>query len=496
MPRVVRQSSMRNELSRGASQANAPSLLEQVLSNTAANPYAGLLENVMDRTQFGRNSELLDKVLRRTENDRLAGEYARRQPGSVGSPWAPRTAPAPLRNAVGGILGRLGMLHHIGGVLAGLIGAGQTDLTGNALIDAVMRWALGLENSDVAMAATEAGPPTMNWNGVAFVCGPLGDPDWFLNGVGQACGGPVGGIAPGSAPHQFPIGSLPASGSGMFQRYIGYVAPFHRWFNVARGSWTTAADKPAMEPGAAATPALLPQHLRRLPWREIARLRQPQNKTMPRAKTQNDWPLGYKAQNELEAELRPMPRPQPKPERQGPPKVPRYTNRTRELKVRMAPYKRMLVVKALEGITESCDAISAIYKAMPAERRREWRNDWVREEFANGVKRPSRDIPCDEKAKLIFQHYDEIDVDQMIRELIWETISDELIGQFGQWQAKALGDLTGRSQVTFGWTQPTGPGDNTSQQDGMNGIRSDNPLANTGPPKPFMDWLQGVITGR
>lgn len=508
IPRVVRRSAPEGALSRQPVATHRQSLLDQVLSLPPGS--SGLLEQVLDETLTGRDRQTLDDVLRRTDDERARGEGRWGRPGSGAAPRAPAPAPTMPHGAVRDHLGKMGRGSDASKVIGGLIQRGQLGLRGLPLfmaINAILR----LLDRDPQTA-----PGKASWYFSA---------DWELvKDCEETANGPY---------HFSASGLCNIWNSGTFMTADGVPSNYRQPVsdplvrNTSRATWWDVRLSPT-------NPAFSNIGTRRsYIWRGVTQPRtdltgpvlkpgvppvleiddQPKGKDSPWQRTEqglrlakraSPWPLSWAGSNGT-----PPPPPAPPgetveappglprrgiprlPGRPRPARPPRY--RGRERKVRMAPYKQWLMVKVLEGITEACDAVSAIYNALPAQTRRAERSAWVQGEFARGVQRPSRSMPCDEKAASIARNWREIDVEQMVRELAWEFTSDFLVGKMGQIQSEALGNLTGRSQPTFGWTQPTGEDDRTGWQRGD--IRSDNPLANTGPPKPFMDWLQGVITG-
>lgn len=136
---------------------------------------------------------------------------------------------------------------------------------------------------------------------------------------------------------------------------------------------------------------------------------------------------------------------EPAPHWAKPKRQVKVRNRRPERKLKMPLYKRVLFVWALEQITEASDLLGAVYKALPQEVRRACRQRWVEGEFARGVRRPAKVPPASVQAACIRDNWRFLDAEGVYREVVWESLSDLLVGAVGQAVASASAGIHRRS---------------------------------------------------
>lgn len=160
----------------------------------------------------------------------------------------------------------------------------------------------------------------------------------------------------------------------------------------------------------------------------------------------------------------PSPRPvpststQPLPLRPGGKPVRVLTRR--EAKLRMPAYRRALVVQALENTLEGCDLVDALFKALPQVVQRAARQRWVEGEFARGVERPNRKMPCEAQAAAVFEHRRFLEGEAVLREVVWMNMEDWAYGVLGKPTAEAVSRVQARSGGTIspGYEHSLAPG--------------------------------------
>ena len=164
-----------------------------------------------------------------------------------------------------------------------------------------------------------------------------------------------------------------------------------------------------------------------------------------------------------------------------PPELPRVTDKPvkrpkieRERKIRVPPWKQQSIVKLLSGVTEACDAIEAVFNALPREVKRAERQRWVEREFKRGVRRPTKGMPCSQKLVSIYRNAKYLSPEGVVRELLWQQIEDYLYALRSQLLGNAARE---RNQL--------GPGGWTAlQEDGWSNFRYD------------LERYEQLVTGR
>lgn len=455
----------------------------QQVVQVAPAPAPSLLDLVIQETIDAPNRKILERVLRRTEIDQLWRRMAARAPAaSVVTARAARALP--------------------------LLAGGPISAIGRTVLQEIIRQ--GIEEQVIAewlqspAAQQAAQNPGSQWTAGGRVT--FADPRWVLTqGPG---GGDVFTTTGISGPYPNSTGTTFAWNTwyefGLFPGAVAYEATYQgplvpppgdfvTWYSswTWTGPGTTPADGVALRPTTESTPPLPmdgERGTRRRSWREAVQ------------KAINEWPLGRVTSNRLRDDA------DGSGDRQGPPggaadgpgwftapRPPdgppeRFPTRARERKLKMMPYKKWLFVKALETATEACDLIGAVYNALPTQIRRIHRQRWVEGEFKRGVKRPTRQPPCLEKAKGIFENWRFLEVDAVVREILWEQVQDFLIGKIGEKQANALATIAKRSAPSFNM-------DAMANWEGRGEGPNTNAFHNT-VPEPLMNWLQEQITQR
>lgn len=101
-----------------------------------------------------------------------------------------------------------------------------------------------------------------------------------------------------------------------------------------------------------------------------------------------------------------------------------------------APQLLEMAKKAMDNTTETCDAVDAIWSALPGDVK------WV----------PGQPQACGEKALAIVRHWNKIDIGQAVTNLVINHYGDKVVGGLMRARQDALGRLG-----TRGWRMPIGP---------------------------------------
>ena len=105
-----------------------------------------------------------------------------------------------------------------------------------------------------------------------------------------------------------------------------------------------------------------------------------------------------------------QPLPTPEPHLREPP-----GSNTRERKVVDGGQALRNLRKVFHSMTEACDAIQAVYEALP-------------ENVRKAEKKSKRYSKCSHQANVLYRHWDEVDINQAIENLIKNHIEDKIIG--------------------------------------------------------------------
>lgn len=165
---------------------------------------------------------------------------------------------------------------------------------------------------------------------------------------------------------------------------------------------------------------------------------------------------------------RSRPRARPRPVARGEPR-PRPVEE-REHKTKFGSRAAIPILRAIGLSTEAFDMVGAIYRALPAAKRRQWRREL-------GFIGPA------EKAYLIWTHYEEIDMDLAIKYLVREMMTDSIYARV----SRRVGRHYGQTAQT-----PTGP-QTGSWDDTISDAISDYVFEETGEyPKSLSDAFDAI----
>lgn len=159
----------------------------------------------------------------------------------------------------------------------------------------------------------------------------------------------------------------------------------------------------------------------------------------------NAWPQGYAAgyaMPEGQADLFRVDE-QEAAERSDTPTRPKPG--VHELKLTMRVYKKLVAVRVMEQLTEATDAVGAVFRALPKDVQRAVRQRWVERQFNMGVDRPAKSLPTLDKIDAIIAYRHLLDPEGIVRELLFETWSDAVIGTVGHTVSAAASNLIKRS---------------------------------------------------
>lgn len=110
----------------------------------------------------------------------------------------------------------------------------------------------------------------------------------------------------------------------------------------------------------------------------------------------------------------------------SPPKPTRPPKGTQERKKRWFGMGALgIAKKIMRGTTEGCDAVDAVWKALPGKRK------WV----------PGQPQGCAEKMQALWAHFDEVDIPQALVNLVQMHYEDKLWGKYFKASDKAFGGL-------------------------------------------------------
>lgn len=112
---------------------------------------------------------------------------------------------------------------------------------------------------------------------------------------------------------------------------------------------------------------------------------------------------------------------------------------------------RSLLGKLLNAVTEGDDALTAIWKAIPAKHRTY--TDKQRAQFRQSVRlfRPSPQTP-QQMLKDVYKHFDKIDWDKAVSNLVQNHFSDKVIGRLGKGAGKFSRSVGSIKGVQSGYT--------------------------------------------
>lgn len=457
--------------------------------------HGSLLDAVIKETLERPDREVFERALRRTE---AVGRYARRAAarGIVGP--IPAGAEAALRSARlarGFLGGPLGMT--AAAVLEAAIQQGYLD---DLAADLLRAFGLG----DRARGpAGEAGYLMIPGTGIYFPSGwaeycsdqPYGNVEHIGLTGGNGCGGitTTGALTLEEMQSQF---TRPGPYYASHDIHQGGFWSTSVWERDGPDDWAQTTltrtwewTQPTAYLGTPEHDAALPQVQPQPVPDERPRRRMDASWRKAVQKAVNEWPLSWEGSYSA-----PMRREQddsggakgpgddgPGGDPQVPPglrmrpqrvRIPRYSRRSRERKLRIGRYHRSLLFKVLEGLTEVCDAVGALYNALPGCVRRATRGNYVQREFEKGNRRPAKDVPCNLKAAAVARYWRLLSPSGVVRELLWEWLQDQVIGRSSQAfaQGVALG-LQGRRSpalMQHDW-RPMGEGEKEGS--------GDNPLA-------------------
>lgn len=122
--------------------------------------------------------------------------------------------------------------------------------------------------------------------------------------------------------------------------------------------------------------------------------------------------------------------------------------------------------RTLEAMTETGDAIGALFNALPPDIRRAMRREYLNTFFGEDdvwdfghSKRPPRELPVAWQLRALQRHWREIDPMGAVRELAWETVSDTVYGLMGRASVAAQERAIRRfaTNVSPGFEHPLSP---------------------------------------
>lgn len=459
----------------------APSLLDMVLQETLDRP--------------GR--ELFEKVLRRTEVEMLGRRMAAR------NPWAEAARAAPRAQALAKLSGAY---RHLGSaaveyaieeaIRSGALPDGFSEASQLGILEQILQQ-MGAQGMSVEPLVYGGGAYTwVTPDGWELATVPSEEPNivaisrafpWVrttdLAQVGSLW--TSGGLDPdlwisdsaiSSSVPTWRLNAWTSANEGASPRLL---------VTVARNLSYVAGDPvPEFVPEANALPGGFPLGVAPAPaWKAAAGTRA---SDWPYGKTANNkgppGPPGAGGLNTQEDEDRRRLR-----RRIPPPRVPPRPKKTRfrERKLRLGNYHGHIVVRVLEAATETSDLLGALFKALPLAVQRFYRNEYVLDEFAHGNRRPMRDPPDEYKARALWEQWRLLSPGPVVREVLWEYMSDMLHGAVGQDVAKLMQTGAKSSRISGG----------SGMMSPEWGDRDHDPMRPR-IPEPLMKWMEGIVTQR
>lgn len=149
-----------------------------------------------------------------------------------------------------------------------------------------------------------------------------------------------------------------------------------------------------------------------------------------------------------------------------PPTTTRDGGREQERKLR--PTSRAagnLLWWSINQVTEACDLVGALYKALPAEVRRPYeRKASARGKYSNWLRyqqngswmrqRENAVLGCHQQAAIVVKHFKDLPIDQAMYNVMWEQLTDFVYGTLSQ-GTNPISRRVGRGIELGGWDSPT-----------------------------------------